>query len=243
MKIGIIGAMEIEVATLKAIMKGNGTLSVVSASGMNFFVGQLDDLDAVVVKSGIGKVNAALCAQALILRFGVTHIVNTGIAGAIGGGLGVFDTAISLDALYHDMDAVAFGYKLTEIPQMKVSKFPADKLLIDAAKKAFEEVKRATLCKALKDSKCVLGTIATGDEFVSDKARKALIKSTTGAICVEMEGAGVAHAAFLNTTPFVIIRTISDMADDEAPSSYTFSEEVAAKNSIEVVMALIKIIK
>lgn len=243
MKIGIIGAMEIEVSELKTLMKENGTLRVVSGCGLNFFVGQLEGLDVVVVKSGIGKVNAALCAQALILRFGVTAIVNTGIAGAIGGGLRVFDVAVSLDALYHDMDATAFGYKLTEIPQMKVSKFPADKLLIDATLSAFEDVKNTTSDEAVKASKCVLGTIATGDVFVSGSAQKAKIKDTTAAICVEMEGAAVAHASYLNTTPFVIIRSISDMADDGAHSSYTFSEERAAKNSAAIVLALLRRIK
>ena len=129
-RIGIIGAMSVEVEQLKAEMQDK---KEEIQGGLRFIQGKLNGIDAVVVQSGVGKVNAALCAQRLILQFGVSHIINTGIAGAMASGLGVLDFVVSTEALYHDMDATGFGYKITQIPQMDVSVFPADKTMVKAA--------------------------------------------------------------------------------------------------------------
>ena len=134
-KIGIIGAMEVEVNFLRKLM---GTeVKKTEAGSIVFEEGKIHGMDVVLVRSGVGKVNAALCAQRLILQFGCTNIINTGIAGAMAHGLGVMDFVVSTDAVYHDMDATGFGYKPGQIPQMSVFSFEADKDMITAAKKAF----------------------------------------------------------------------------------------------------------
>lgn len=229
MKIGIIGAMAVEVEQLKKSLE-NARDSV--SGGLTFTEGLLGGAEAVIVQSGVGKVNAALCAQRLILQYSAGCIINTGIAGAMAPGLQPLDFVVSTDALYHDMDATAFGYKATEIPQMGCSDFKADQKLISAAKKAFP------LIPDFRDHKLIEGRIASGDQFISDKATKEKIKGTCNPACVEMEGAAIAHAAYLNDTPFVIIRCMSDMADDSYESTYSFNEETAAKMSASLVLKM-----
>lgn len=232
-KIGIIGAMETEITLLKETMRKSGEVKQTEAGSLDFFEGEINGKSVVLVKSGIGKVNAALCAQRLSLQFGATHIINTGIAGAMGADLRIFDMAVSSDAVYHDMEAVAFGYKPTEIPQMKTSVFEADKNLIEIAKNAFEKTNQNP------ERKIVSGRIATGDQFIADKKSKERIKEICSPICCEMEGAAIAHACFLNKTPFVILRCISDMADDTVESTYSFNEDEAAKESAAIVLEMI----
>ena len=229
-RIGIIGAMSVEVEQLKAEMQDK---KEEIQGGLRFIQGKLNGIDAVVVQSGVGKVNAALCAQRLILQFGVSHIINTGIAGAMASGLGVLDFVVSTEALYHDMDATGFGYKITQIPQMDVSVFPADKAMVKAAQDSFNRMEMA------KDHKIVAGLIASGDQFISDKAKKEKIRSDCNPACVEMEGAAIAHACYLNKTPFVIIRCMSDMADDNGESTYDFNEKTAATLSATLVLEMI----
>ena len=134
-KIGIIGAMEVEVNFLRNLM-GDSAKKTESGS-IIFEEGKIHGVDVVLSRSGVGKVNAALCAQRLAIQFVCTNIINTGIAGGMAHGLGVMDFVVSTDAVYHDMDATGFGYKLGQIPQMKIFSFEADKNMIDAAKKAF----------------------------------------------------------------------------------------------------------
>ena len=183
-KIGIIGAMSVELEFLKSKLEENSAET--KAGGMTFTEGKINGSSVVLVQSGVGKVNAALCAQRLILQFGCTHIINTGIAGAMAFGLKVLDFVASTDAVYHDMDATGFGYKKTELPQMKCSDFPADGKMLEAARSAFKEFPA--------EHKLVFGRIATGDQFVSDKEKKSAIQETCSPACVEMEGAAVAHA-------------------------------------------------
>lgn len=235
-KIGIIGAMETEVSLIKESMQKSGAMKEISAGGLVFFEGNIGGTDVVAVKSGVGKVNAALCAQNLIIRFGVTHIINTGIAGAMGGNLKIFDMVVSSDAVYHDMEAVAFGYKPTEIPQMKCSAFPADRKLIEIAKTAFEKANKISGRKILE------GRIATGDQFIADKESKARIREICSPLCCEMEGAAIAHACYLNNTPYLVLRCISDMADDAVEATYSFNEDDAAKESASVVLEILDII-
>ena len=170
-KIGIIGAMEVEVSYLKNLMAENGKQTkVYEIGGLSYFEGEISGLSCVVVKSGVGKVNAALCAQTLIYKFGATNVINTGIAGAMASGLGILDIVVSTDALYHDMDATGFGYKPTQIPQMDTSCFAADKKMIQAAVTAFSKISES------KGHKIIEGRIASGDQFISDKETKNHIK-------------------------------------------------------------------
>ncbi|UKI55483.1 MAG: 5'-methylthioadenosine/adenosylhomocysteine nucleosidase [Treponema succinifaciens] len=228
-KVGIIGAMSVELELLKSKLEENPT--VTKAGGMTFTEGKINGISVVLVQSGVGKVNAALCAQRLILKFGCTHIINTGIAGAMASGLKVLDFVASTDAVYHDMDATGFGYKKTEIPQMKCSDFPADGKMLEAARSAFKEFPA--------EHKLVFGRIATGDQFISDKEKKSAIQETCSPACVEMEGAAVAHACWINEIPFVIIRCMSDMADDDGESIYSFNENEAASLSGSLVLSML----
>jgi adenosylhomocysteine nucleosidase len=227
MKTGIIGAMDIEVALLKdEITAAQKTI----IAGLEFYSGTIADHQIVLVKSGIGKVNAALCAQLLIREFGVTHVINTGIAGAISPELRPLDIVLSTDAVYHDMDASGFGYPVTVIPGME-SVFRADAALVDAAEIA---------CKnAALPTKVVRGRIATGDAFIASAEKKAHIREICNPVCVEMEGAAIAHACTLNTTPFVIIRCISDMADDTGNADYEFNEKTAADMCARITIGML----
>ena len=237
-KIGIIGAMEVEISLLKDLMTPNEKAKRINAAkycGTEYFEGLIDKIPIVVAKSGVGKVNAALCALTMIYKFGVTHIINTGIAGAVGKGLDVLDFVVSAQAVYHDMDATGFGYKPTEIPQMQTSCFIADKTMIRAAQKAFDGIPE------LKGHKLMSGRIASGDQFISDKQVKNRIREICNPLCVEMEGASIAHTAFVNDIPFVIIRCMSDMADDGHESVYSFNETNAAKMSAALVQKMIKL--
>lgn len=229
-KIGVIGAMEIEV---KALAGKIDSRKETVLSGLTFIEGKIDGVDVVVVKSGIGKVNAALCTQRLILQFGVTHIINTGIAGAMAHGLKVLDFVVSTDALYHDMDTTGFGYKMTEIPQMDCSDFMADKAMIEAAKKSFNSLEDKG------DHSLIEGRIASGDQFIGDKKLKEIIAANCSPACVEMEGAAIAHTCYINKIPFVIIRCMSDMADETAENTYDFNEKVAADLSGKFVLGML----
>ena len=238
--VGIIGAMEIEVEILKKSLKPlekGGEVEGIERGGCTFYNGYLDNTRVVIVRSGVGKVNAALCAQRLVLEFGATHIINTGIAGAMASGLGVLDFVVSKDALYHDMDATTFGYKVTQIPQMKCSDFKADKKLMDAATKAFAQMKEAS------GHQMVVGRVASGDQFIGTRELKAVIQKNCKPACVEMEGAAIAHAAYLNKVPFVIIRCMSDTADESGDKTYSWNEEKAAKLCAKLVRNMLKEMK
>ncbi len=229
-KVGIIGAMDIEVKMLREELSG---AKESCAGGLVFVEGTLNNTAVVIVKSGIGKVNAALCTQLLVLKFGVTHIINTGIAGAMASGLKVLDFVVSEDALYHDFDTTGFGYKPTVIPQMDCSDFKADETMIKAARSAFGTLKEAD------GHSLIAGRIASGDQFISSKEQKETIRSVCNPACVEMEGAAIAQACYINKVPFVIIRCMSDMADDNGENTYNFNEEVAAGLSAALVKSML----
>ena len=233
-KIGIIGAMEMEIEFLRKLM--GSEIKKTEAGSIVFNEGKIHGVDVVVVRSGLGKVNAALCAQRLALQFGCTNIINTGVAGAMAHGLGVMDFVVSTDAVYHDMDAVGFGYELGQVPQMSVFSFVADKGMIEAAKKAFADLGLS------KEHQMIEGRIATGDQFISDKAAKAKIAENFSPACVEMEGAAIAHACYLNKVPCVVLRCMSDMADDLRRSVYDFNEQAAAEMCARVVEKMIQLI-
>lgn len=227
-KIGIIGAMEIEVARLKADMT---VIREVTKAKMTFFEGTLAGKPAVVVRSGIGKVNAAVCTQILVDEFGVDCVMNTGIAGSLDAQIDIGDIVISSDAVHHDMDAVNFGYPLGQIPQMDVFSFEADRQLASLA----EEV-----CREVNPEISVFhGRIVSGDQFVADKECKERIVNNFHGSCTEMEGASIAQTAYLNGIPFVILRAISDKADDSATMDYPVFERQAAEHCVRLVEGLL----
>jgi len=226
-KIGIIGAMEVEVETLKKDMEVG---RVVKKAGMEFHEGVLNGMPVVVVRSGICKVNAAVCTQILIDDFGVDGIINTGVGGSLNAEINIGDIVISTDVVHHDVNAVEFGYALGQIPQMKVFSFPADETFAEKAKAACNRVN--------PDITVWRGRICSGDQFVSSQEQKDQIIKAFHGWCTEMEGAGIAQAAYLNDVPFIIVRAISDKADNSAYVDYATFEKKAAEHSVRLVEAL-----
>lgn len=230
-KLGIIGAMEQEVETLLAQME-NKSAEVVA--GSTFYEGKLSGLDVVVVQCGIGKVNAALCVQILCTKYGITHAVNTGIAGSLCADLDIGDLVVSTDAMYHDFDCVHFGYPFGKVPGMDVVSFPADETLIKLAYEAADSVHPGHV---------TVGRVASGDQFVAEQMLKNKIIFNTQALCTEMEGAAIAQTAYRNGIPFVILRAISDKADNSAEMDYPTFEKQAAHRCAAVTVALAAALK
>lgn len=227
-KLGIIGAMTEEVETLVSSMDGHTAKEI---AGSTFYEGSLDGLHAVIVQCGVGKVNAALCAQILCSYFGVTHLVNTGIAGSLSNDLDIGDLVISRDAMYHDFDCVHFGYPYGKVPGMDVITFPADDTLMAYAFAAAE---------AVNPGHTKIGRIASGDQFIAQAEEKAFIIEKTQALCTEMEGTAIAQTAYRNHVPFVILRAISDKADNSAEMDYPAFETLSAHRCAQVTHALAK---
>ena len=223
-KLGIIGAMDVEVQLLKESIQN---LTVTEKAGTEYYEGSLCGLPVVVVKCGIGKVNAAIGAQILCDCFGVTHIVNTGIAGSLCAEQNIGDMVVSSDVWHHDFDCVAFGYPMCRIPGMPQS-FAADENMIALARQAAEHTGSAVR----------IGRIASGDQFVADQKLKDQIIERTQALCTEMEGAAIAQTAYRNGIPFVILRCISDKADNSAEMDYPSFEAMAAQRCAQVAIAL-----
>lgn len=227
-KIGIIGAMELEVEELKSRLDGS---KVTKRAGMEFFEGVLNGTDVVIVRCGIGKVNAALCVQILADLFQVTHVINTGVAGSLNTSLDIGDILVSRDAVHHDMDVSPLGYAPGIVPQMDTSCFQADEKLIQLAMES---------CAAVNpDIHVMSGRVVSGDQFIADKEIKNRLISTFQGDCTEMEGAAIAHGAYLNGIPFVILRAISDKADDSAEMDYPSFERAAAEHCAKLVADLV----
>lgn len=226
--IGIIGAMEEEVAALKEAMDIEEIKEIAS---MTFCKGVLCGKDVIVVRSGVGKVNAAICAQILAGNFHVDTLINTGIAGSLDARIDIGDMVISADAVHHDMDASAFGDPVGQVPRMDTFTFPADEKLAALAKEVNEEVN--------PEIKTFIGRVATGDQFVASQEVKDRIVNNFQALCTEMEGVGIAHAAYLNKIPYVIIRAISDKADNSAEMDYPTFEKQAIAHSVKLVTNLL----
>ena len=227
-KIGIIGAMDEEIGILRNEMK---TKEVKTIADIDFYEGTIENKEVVLVRCGIGKVNAAICTQILISIFDVKTVINIGVAGAIKDTLNILDIVVSTDVQQHDFDVTGFGYKLGQIPGMKKYIFPADEVLIEKALSASKEV--------LTDNKAVKGKIISGDIFVSNiELKQNLLKNFNG-YCAEMEGAAIGHTCYVNNIPFVVIRTMSDKADGSA--HYNFKKFVyqAANYSKDIVKIML----
>lgn len=228
-KIGIIGAMELEVEALKEQMD---VKNIVEKASMKFYEGTLRGKDVVIVQCGIGKVNAGICVQILADLFQVDAVINTGVAGSLRAEINIGDIVVSTDACEHDMDVTALGYKQGIIPQMKESFFKADRQLVEAAIEVCREVN--------PDINVYEGRVLSGDQFISGEEIKNKLIDLFDGFCTEMEGAAIAHAAFLNEIPYVVIRAISDKADGSAHMDYPEFERAAAAHSTKLVENLVK---
>ncbi len=222
--------MQVETNYLLSIMQNAKQTQI---ANLVFNEGEINNIQVVLVQSGVGKVNAAICAAVLISDFKVTHVINTGVAGGLNENLHLFDIVVSTDVIHHDVDAVAFGYEICRVPGLKTTAFPADKGLVAAAKKAFAG---GNFSQRIHE-----GRIATGDVFVNSAERKKYIKEIcVDPYCVEMEGAAIAQTCWLFSVPFVVIRCISDMAEN---TEEVYEEEKAAKISAFLVENMIKLVK
>lgn len=226
--IGIIGAMEEEV---QALIEAMDVQETAEHASMIFHRGTLCGQEAVVVRSGIGKVNAAVCAQVLIDRFSVNALIHTGIAGSLDAAINIGDMVISTDAVHHDMDATLFGDPVGQVPRMDTFAFPADPELVQAAAEANRRVNPGI--------HTFTGRVASGDQFIGSAAAKERIVEQFHALCTEMEGAAVAHTAYLNKVSYVIIRAISDKADNSATMDYPEFEKQAIAHSVRLVKEML----
>ncbi len=228
-KIGIIGAMDEEIIKLKERMLD---VKVTVKASMEFHAGTLEGKKVVVVRSGIGKVNAAVCTQILVDDYNVDAVINTGIAGSLKNEINIGDIVISTDTLQHDMDARAFGYAVGQIPRMEVLSFPADQTLISQAEKSCREVN--------PEIGVFQGRVVSGDQFIADAAVKDTIATNFSGYCTEMEGAAIGQAAYLNQIPYVVIRSISDKADNSASMDYPTFEKHAIENGVRLVEHMVR---
>ncbi|MBA4601469.1 5'-methylthioadenosine/adenosylhomocysteine nucleosidase [Thermoactinomyces mirandus] len=225
--IGIIGAMDEEIASLLNKMD---QVRPHACYGIRFYRGTLEGTSLVLCKSGVGKVNAALCTQILIDRFQVQAIIFTGVAGALDSDLDIGDLVVSTECQQHDVDASVLGFPRGTIPFQEVSIFPADPDLVRWAVDAG---------KSLNHVKIVPGKVLSGDQFISDPAKVLELREQLKGACVEMEGAAVAHVSWLAGVPYVVIRSISDRADHSAHVNFAEFTRLAASRSSEMVCRLL----
>ena len=228
-RIGIIGAMDEEVSSLKAAMDLDRKETVES---MEFFVGKLGGCDVVVVQCGMGKVNAGTCAQLLITKFNARAVINTGVGGSLDNTLDIGDFVVSVDAVQHDFDVSHIGFQKGEIPYTGKYAFEADKAL---RQKAVDAITKST-----NGVKIYEGRVCSGDQFVYTSAQKDAITSAFGGMCCEMEGAAIAQVCYLNDVPFVIIRAISGKADGSSSMDYEEFKKKAAERSSAAVLFLLE---
>lgn len=225
--VGIICAMAEEMANIK---EKTDIISAKNIIGLDFFMGKYASNNVVMVTSGIGKVNAAICTQVLIDLYGVDYVINVGVAGAVDRDLDIGDIVISKDAVQHDMDVTALGDEIGVIPRMDTSVFMADDYLLSIAQNVVNRTEGKNI---------VFGRIASGDQFIADNDRKSFIRNNFKAHCAEMEGAAVSHTCYLNKVPFLIIRGISDKADDSADVNYDEFFKKVAIDTTDIVLNII----
>ncbi len=225
--IGIVGAMEEEIISLKNEVEN---FSVENIAGIDFFIGNLFGKKIVLTKCGIGKVNAALCTTILINKFNVSKIVFIGVAGAVNKELKVGNIVISQDLIEHDFDTTIFGEEFGQIPRMKEWRFRADKNLIDLAS-----------CVCNKNNlNFVIGRILSGDQFINSSEKVEWFRKQFAGDAVEMEGAALAHVCCLFNIPFVVIRSISDNADNSSHVDFKEFCLLAAENSKKIICGLLE---
>lgn len=229
MIIGIIGAMdeEIEILLREAII-----LKRELKAQMEFNLGTLWEKEVVIVRSGIGKVNAAICTQILIDDFKVDKVINVGIAGGTGENILPGDVVIANNLVQHDMDTSAFGDKIGQVPRLDTFDFKCDDKLVDIAKAA---------CKNITEHKYFVGRIVTGDQFIGECNKVKWLYEEFNAAACEMEGGSIAQVCYLNNVPFVVIRSISDNANIGAHMDYEKFKDIAISNSTNIIRNMLKI--
>ncbi|MGD6876497.1 5'-methylthioadenosine/S-adenosylhomocysteine nucleosidase [Bacillus infantis] len=231
MKIAIIGAMEEEVTLLRENISEAAAETI---AGCEFTSGKMDGAEVILLRSGIGKVNAAMSSAILLERFKPDYIINTGSAGGFNPELNVGDVVISTEVRHHDVDVTAFGYEYGQVPQLPAA-FEADQDLIRIAEDCASEI---------SDIQTVRGLIATGDSFMSDHERVEAIRTKfTDLQAVEMEAAAIAQVSHQFGTPFVVIRSLSDIAGKESDVSFDQFLEKAALHSANLVMKIVSSLK
>ena len=226
-KLGIIGAMDVEVATL---MDHTQDAVLSERAGMRFCEGTLAGMPVVIAKCGVGKVSAGMCVQAMCDLYGVTHIVNTGVAGSLDAQIDIADLVVSTDALYYDVDVTPWGYESGQLPGMDCLAFPADPALRAAIEHA------AAL--AAPDVRVFAGRVVSGDQFIASSQAKERLAQEFGGMCCEMEGAAIAHACHVNGVPYAVVRAISDKADGSAEMTDPEFETSSAMRCAAVVEEL-----
>jgi adenosylhomocysteine nucleosidase len=226
--IGLIGAMDEEVAVIKAWMT---EIREESIAGCDFFIGRFEGKDVVLLKSGIGKVNAAVSTTLLLSKFHPDYVINIGSAGGYDPELNVGDVVISDQVVHHDVDVTAFGYTMGQVPNMPAT-YIAEQYLVDKAKMAVAAVTQV---------QAKVGLIGTGDSFMNDPVRVENVRATfPSLVAVEMEAAAVAQVCFKFGTPFVVVRSLSDIAGKESSQSFEEYLKVAAENSSLMIQEMLK---
>lgn len=231
---GIITAMEEEISDLKNMVE---IAEIIESTKIKFYVGKFDsDKKIILVKSGIGKVNMASCAQCLIDKFNVDVLINIGVCGAINDELKVGDLVVAKDLVQYDFDLSAFKHPIGFIPDVEKKFFESDKKILELAETFCSEQEK----NMYNENNIYFGRIASGDRFICDPKDKEFIKKNFDADCVEMEGAAAAQVAFLNNIPFAVIRVISDGANSNAVESYNQSVDLVTKNYLKLIEYVIK---
>lgn len=224
--IGIIGAT---IQEAEAVKKEMTDIIEETVAGMTFFKGKFCDKDIVFVQSGICKVNAAMTATTLLYRYDIDTVIFSGVAGSLDKKIKVGDVVIGTDIVHHDVDATEFGYRMGQIPQMKVWSFESNPRLLEKAKNIKND-----------KFKTFFGRILTGEQFIGEKERKIELGKEFEALCVDMESAAVAQVCYRLDKDFLIIRSISDTPSDEAGMEYNTFVELAANNSKEILKEILK---
>ncbi|QIZ78743.1 5'-methylthioadenosine/S-adenosylhomocysteine nucleosidase [Ferrimonas lipolytica] len=227
MKIGIIGAMEQEVSLLRSQIDN---LSIDTVAGIEFYQGQMNGTDVIVTRSGIGKVTAAVATSVLIERFKPNYVINTGSAGGFAEELQIGDVVISSEVRHHDVDVTAFGYEIGQLPGQPAAFLPEPKL-VEVAKESIAEVGEVA---------AIEGLICTGDSFIADPERtKVMLNHFPAMAACEMEAAAIAQTCHQFNVPFVVIRAISDNANDDGAVDFDSFIIKAGEHSARVVMAMV----
>ncbi len=228
MKIGIIGAMDEEIALyLEAMGESRSTVK----AGITYYEGTLANQPVVLCKSGVGKVNASVCTQILIDRFGVDRVIFTGVAGAVHPDLNIGDIVVSTDCVQHDVDVTALGFAPGQIPFTEKWVWEADPQLIEAAVQAGGQIGEGV--------QILTGRVLSGDQFVADREKVKWFYEQFQAACTEMEGAAVAQVCAMNGIPFVIVRSMSDKADGSAHVNFVEFTKLASKRSFAIVRQML----
>ncbi|MBQ8003082.1 MAG: 5'-methylthioadenosine/adenosylhomocysteine nucleosidase [Clostridia bacterium] len=225
--IGIICAMQIEIDKINEAIENKRTETV---SGIVFTSGTLHGKEVVTAVSGVGKVFAAICTEAMILRYNPDAIINTGVAGTLTHKLGICDVAVSAQVVQHDMDTSPLGDPVGLLSGINIVKIPADEKI----------AKEMAACVEKIGLKSLIGTIASGDQFINSAEKKSFIAKEFDAIACEMEGGSVGHVCYVNHTPFAVIRAISDGAGDDSHMDYPTFASIAAQKSAEAVKLFVK---